>query len=140
LVKFRDIVGGKIYGPIQQKVHWTPKYTWQVTGKSNVAAVYDVMAPYLGIVKKEQYERCMKSFDEHPMTLGTGMCRSGLHKMECDNVATQTVKGKTTRYCRECKRAADTYKPEYRRLIRAVVRNVESHTPLPPLPRMRVPS
>lgn len=61
------VVMGKIYGPTQQRSNWTPKYTWQVTGRLMVMAVYALLAPYLSNVKREQYQKSLAAFDAHPM-------------------------------------------------------------------------
>lgn len=122
LCRFYEVVGyGTVNGPYIRE-NRKPKYVWTATGKEKVTAIYTTLEPYLSSVKKKQFQRAMRMFDEHVGRLSDGMCRKKIHRMEGDNIAYQTVKGKQSRYCRACKAEADRDKADRRRIGRLLCR------------------
>lgn len=66
LYRFRDAVGGigRVNGPYAARGRKNPLYVYSVTKQADVKAVYGKLKPFLGSVKRAQFEETITRWDD----------------------------------------------------------------------------
>jgi hypothetical protein len=73
LDKFAEAVGlGKVYGPFKGSTPQTPRWNYVIQNIEGAYAVFDLLSPWLGEVKKQQFLRAFANFDAFAVPVAPG--------------------------------------------------------------------
>lgn len=104
LDRFAMAVGvGKVYEPTKRPEGWKPQWRYVLHGEDAIRSVYKLLSPYLGSVKRRQFEEAFSAYENQPPRLvgpRVTHCHHG-HPYDDENTYYAPSGG---RRCRACHR------------------------------------